>query len=91
MKPELDPVTVSRLYQAALLAVGGLLFGVADLLAGWLLSLFGSTVALPAQADIGLATALFAGLVYAVALHTDANAEDAPTLLERLFGTAGEA
>lgn len=72
-----------RLYHAVLLTFGGVLFGIANLIAGWSVGLFSRTLALPPQTQTAAATLLFAGLVYGVAVHVEP--EDDRTLLGKLL------
>lgn len=81
---EVDDAVRERIDQALLLAFGGLLFGAADYVAGWLVGLFSATLPLPANTHLAATTLLFLGLVYGVALHTEPDGE--ATLLEQLTG-----
>lgn len=81
---QIDADLRTRFYQAALLSIGGLLFGIARLIAGWLVGMFSATLALPANTQLAVTTLVFLGLVYAVALHTEP--EDDETVLDKLTG-----
>lgn len=76
----------TRLYHASMLAIGGMLFGIANIISGWLVGLFAATVALPPHTGTAAATLVFLGLVYGVAVHVEP--EGNQTILGKLLERA---